>query len=181
MFERLREAINAALDAATGPADSREILSGMRDAVIEARAAVEAMRQGVSKTEKQLVVERRHLTDVERRGRLASEIDDAETVDVANRFTAKHRERVAVLEDKLEAQRAELQLAERELEDMKGQLKTAAGKGNVDKAWREIEAAGGVRPETDVGDELLQSQLDRAAREAEAEARLEALKKKMGR
>ena len=99
MFERLREAINAALDAATGPADSREILSGMRDAVIEARAAVEAMRQGVSKTEKQLVVERRHLTDVERRGRLASEIDDAETVDVANRFTAKHRERVAVLED----------------------------------------------------------------------------------
>jgi hypothetical protein len=32
-----------------------------------------------------------------------------------------------------------------------------------------------------VQDELLRSQLDRTAREAEAEARLNALKKKMGR
>ena len=68
-----------------------------------------------------------------------------------------------------------------ELEEMKGQLKKAAGSGHAETAWREIEAAGGVRPETDVGDELLRSQLDHAAREAEAEARLDALKKKMGK
>ncbi|UCG84929.1 MAG: hypothetical protein JSW71_13375 [Gemmatimonadota bacterium] len=181
MFERLREAINAALDAATGPPDSREVLSGMRDAVIEARAALEGMRQAANKTERQLVVERRHLEDAERRGRLAAEIDDQETVEVADRFIEKHRGRVEVLEDKLAAQRAELELAEKELEEMKGQLKQAAGKDHVDSAWREIEAAGGARPDTDVGDELLRSQLDRAAREAEAEARLDALKKKMGR
>jgi len=181
MFERLKEAINAALDAATGPPDSREILSGMRDAVIEARAALEGMRQGVVKTEQHLAIERRHLEDAERRGRMAAEIDDRETVTVAERFIAKHRGRVTVLQDKLEAQRAELELAERELEEMKGQLKQAAGRDHVDSAWREIEAAGGVRPETDVGDELLRSKLDRAAREAEAQARLDALKKKMGR
>ena len=181
MFERLREAINAALDAATGPPDSREMLSGMRDAVIEARAALEAMKQGITKTEQRLTVERKQLKDAERRGRMAGEIDDQETVEVAELFTAKHRERVEVLEDKLESQRAELALAERELEEMKGQLKNAAGSSHAETAWREIEAAGGVRPETDVGDELLRSQMDRAAREAEAEAKLDALKKKMGR
>jgi ABC-type phosphate transport system auxiliary subunit len=181
MFERLRDAINAALDAATGPPDSREVLSGMRDAVIEARAALEGMKQGVVKTEQRLILERRQLEDAERRGRMAGEIDDQETVDVAELFTAKHRERVEVLQDKLEAQRAELALAERELAEMKGQLKKAAGSSHAETAWREIEAAGGVRPETDVGDELLRSQMDRAAREAEAEAKLDALKKKMGR
>lgn len=86
-----------------------------------------------------------------------------------------------MLQGKLEAQSAELALAERELEAMKAQLKKAAGSSQVDSAWREIEAAGGVRPATDVQDELLRSQLDRAAREAEAEAKLNALKKKMGR
>lgn len=181
MFERLRDAINSALDAATKPADGRELVSGMRDAVIEARAGLEAMREGVDKTEKQLIVERRRLADAERRGSMAAGIGDQETVEVAELFAAKHRDRVEVLQDKLEAQRAELALAERELEEMKAQLKKAAGSSQVDSAWREIEAAGGVRPATDVQDELLRSQLDRAAREAEAEARLDALKKKMGR
>jgi hypothetical protein len=181
MFERLKEAINAALDAATGPPDSREKVSRMRDAVIEARAALEGMRQGAAKTEIQLKKERQHLADAERRGRMAAQIGDQETADVAEQFTAKHRERVVILEDKLEAQRAELALSERELDEMKAQLKKSADSSGVDSAWREIEAAGGVRPETDVKDELLRSQLDRAAKEAEAEARLDALKKKMGR
>jgi len=181
MFERLKDAINAALDAATGPPDAREKVSRMRDAVIEARAALEAMRQGVAKSEQQLAAERRHLSDAERRGRMAAQIGDQETADVAQQFTVKHRERVRVLEDKLEAQRAELALAERELDEMKSQLKKAADSGGAESAWREIEAAGGVRPDTDVKDELLRSQLDRAAKEAEAEARLDALKKKMGR
>lgn len=181
MFERLKDAINAALDAATGPPDAREKVSRMRDAVIEARAALEAMRQGVAKSERQLAAERQHLADAERRGRMAAQIGDQETADVAQQFAVKHGERVGVLEDKLQAQRAELALAERELDGMKSQLKKAADSGGVESAWREIEAAGGVRPDTDVKDELLRSQLDRAAKEAEAEARLDALKKKMGR
>jgi len=181
MFERLKDAINAALDAATGPPDARERMARMREAVIEARAAVEGMRQGVAKSERQLATERQHLTDAERRGRMAAQIGDQETADVAEQFTAKHRQRVGVLENKLEAQRAELALAEREMDEMKSQLKKAADSSGVEPAWHEIESAGGVRPETDVKDELLRSQLDRAAKEAEAEARLDALKKKMGR
>jgi hypothetical protein len=181
MFERLRAAIEAALDAATSPADKRDIVSGMRDAVIEAHAAVAGMRDGLERTEKELAAERRSLDDAERRGRLAKEIDDQETVEVAERFVAKHRERVEVLEQKLEAQKAEIVLTERELAEMKAQMKKVAGSSSVDGAWREIEAAGGSRPETDVHDDLLKQKFDRAAREAQADAQLEALKKRMGR
>jgi len=181
VFERLRDAINAALDAATPPADKRAIASKMREAVIEARAALEGMRDGVRKTERELAEERRHLSDAERRGKMAADIGDRETADIAAKFVTKHGDRVRVLEDKLKAQQAELSLSERELDDMKAQLKQVSGSGSAEQAWQEIEAAGGARPETDLDDALLRSQLDRKAREAEAEAKLDALKKKMGR
>jgi len=181
VFERLRAAIDAALEAATSPQDKRDVVSGMRDAVIEAHAAVSGMREGLARTEQELAAERRSLKDAERRGQLAEEIDDQETVDVAERFATKHQERVSVLEKKLEAQKAEIVLMERELEEMKAQMKKVAGSSSVDTAWREIESAGGTRPETDVNDDLLKHQFDRAAREAKADAQLDALKKRMGR
>lgn len=181
MFERLKEAINAALDAATSPPDSREIASQMRDAVIEARAAIEQMRDDLRKTEEELAAEQRHLSDAERRGRLAQQIDDHETVSVAERFREKHRERVRVLTDKLSAQKAELALAERELTEMKSQLKSVAGGKAFDAAWRELESATRGRSGSSLDDDVLRSNIDRAAREAQAEARLEALKKKMGK
>ncbi|NIM52403.1 MAG: hypothetical protein GTN62_13935 [Gemmatimonadales bacterium] len=188
MFERLRAAINAALDAATADADPRSIASQMREAVLEAGTSVGAMRDGVERTERQLQFQRQQLADAERRGRLAAGIQDQETVEVAARFAAKHRERVEVLERKLEAQRSELVLAEREYGEMKTQLRdfvrtraaTDASR-RVDAAWRDLEAAGGERPETDAQDEVLRSRLDRAAREALAEEQLQALKKKMGK
>ena len=181
MFERLRAAIDAALDAATAPPDKREVVSGMREAVIEAHAAVTGLREGLARTEQELVAEQRSLKDAERRGRLAAEIEDQETVDIADQYVAKHKERVDVLEKKLDAQRGEIGLMERELAEMKTQMKKVAGSSSVDSAWREIESAGGTRPETDVKDELLKGQFDRVAREAEADAQLEALKKRMGR
>jgi hypothetical protein len=187
VFERLRDAINAALDAA-GSDDLNAAASKMREAVIEARTSIEAMRQGVKETDLQLGLERKRLADAERRGRLARGIQDDETVEVADRFAAKHRERVEVLEQKLDAQRQELGLAEREFEEMKTQLvefersrPASDAARRVESAWQGIEAAGGHRPGTDVKDELLQSRLDRSAREARAEQQLEELKKKMGK
>ncbi len=170
MFERLRAAINAALDAATPDADLRDVTGMMREAVIEARTSIERMREGVVTSEARLNHERQELADAERRGRLAAGIQDEQTAEVAERFAAKHRERVAVLEDKLEAQAAELALAEREYEEMKAQLveqerkrpETEAAR-KVESAWRDLEAAG------------------RAAREAKADEQLEELKKKMGK
>ncbi len=151
----------------------------MREAVIEAKVAVQEMREALARTQGELTLERQRLADAERRGRLASEIQDQETVTVAERFALKHRERVAVLERKLAAQQEEVALADRDLGEMQGQLKSATqgrpateADRSTDRAWREVGAHG-------LQDDLLKSDIDRAAREATAEQQLEALKKKM--
>jgi len=152
----------------------------MREAVVDAKVAVQEIQEAVARTEGELSVERQRLADAERRGRLAGEIQDQETVAVAERFTAKHRERIGVLERKLAAQREELALAHRELDDMNAQLKAAASaQPSTDKAWRDLQEAGGARPGMDLQDELLKSDMDRAAREDAAARQLEELKKKM--
>jgi hypothetical protein len=186
VFERLRAAMQAALDAAA--ADPRSVAGQMRAAVIEARTALERMQESVQLTERQLAAERRQLEDAERRGRLARGIQDTETVAVAERFAEKHRERVTVLEQKAEAQRKEFELARREYDEMKGELlafeknrpETDAAR-RVEAAWRDIEAAGGTRPDGDADDAHLRRTIDRAAREAHAEAQLDELKKRMGK
>jgi len=152
----------------------------MREAVVDAKVAVAEIQEAITRTEREIASERQRLADAERRGRLAGEIQDQETVTVAERFAAKHRERLGVLERKLAAQREELALAQRELDDMQTQLKVAAtAQPGTEKAWRDIEEAGGAREGTDLRDELLKSDLDRAAREAAAARQLEELKKKM--
>ncbi|HWC74184.1 MAG TPA: hypothetical protein VG454_09630 [Gemmatimonadales bacterium] len=188
MFERLRDAFRAALDAAAGPADLRALARQMREAVVDAKVAVAEIHEAVSRTQRELGFERQRLADAERRGRLAGEIQDQETVSVADRFASKHRERIAVLEKKLAAQRDELAFAERELAEMQEQLKTAErerpsmeGDRSAEHAWRDVQGAGGARPGMDLQDELLKSDLDRAAREAAAQRQLEELKKKMGK
>ena len=158
----------------------------MREAVVEAKVAVQEMREALTRTERELSLERQRLADAERRGRLAAEIQDEETVTVAERFAVRHRERVAVLERKLTAQQEELALADRDLVEMQGQLKSAEkdrvaheGDRSTERAWREVQSAGGARPGMDLQDELLKSEMDRTAREAAAQQQLEALKKKM--
>jgi hypothetical protein len=186
VFERLRDALRVALDAATPPGDLRDLARQMREAVVDAKLAVSETRDALARAERDVTQERQRLSDAERRGRLASEIQDRETVEVAERFAAKHRERVAVLEKKRAALEAELALYERELGDMQGQLARAErdrplteAERSAERAWRELQAAGGARPGTDPEGELLKSHLDRAAREAAADRQLRELKKKM--
>src|SRR5438128_4652823 len=162
----------------------------MREAVVEAKLAVGETREAVARTERDLTQERQRLADAERRGRLASEIQDRETVEVAQRFAAKHRGRAEVLAKKLAALKDELALYERELADMQAQLGRAErdrplteAERSAERAWRDLQEAGGVRPGegTDLRDELLKSDLDRTAREAAADQQLRELKKKMKR
>src|SRR3989441_12620653 len=122
VFERLRDALRAALDAATPPGDLRDLARQMREAVVEAKLAVGETRDALVRAESALTQERQRLSDAERRGRLASEIQDRETVDGAQRFAAEHRERVEVLEKKRGALQAELALDQRDAGDMQGQL-----------------------------------------------------------
>jgi hypothetical protein len=189
VFERLRDALRAALDAATPPGDLRDLARQMREAVVDAKVAVQDLRTALTRTDLELTAERQRLADAERRGRLAAEIQDQETVAVAERFVARHRERAGVLERKLEAQREEVALAERDFVEMQTQLKAAerdrpvAGQAgsSTEQAWRDLQAAGGARPEVDVRDELLKADMDRAARERTADEQLDLLKKKLGK
>src|SRR6058998_178100 len=129
----------------------------MREAVVDAKVAVAEIQEAMTRTERESGLERQRLADAERRGRLAAEIQDQETVDVAQRFAAKHRERAGVLEHKLAALREELALYERELADMQAQLVRAErdrplteAERSAERAWRDLQAAGGARPGTDV-------------------------------
>lgn len=176
MFDGLRAALRAALDSAGQPPNWRDLRAELHAAAVQGRAAVAKMRDDLTRTEHEVTIERHHLDDARRRGKLAAEIDDQETVEVAERFVGRHGERLAVLERKLEVQRAELQLAERDVAEMVAQLK-------------EVDLRAGVRPPrgaSEAGaaaddDEALGGTMDQRAREAEAEARLRDLKKRMGR
>jgi hypothetical protein len=141
------------------------------------------MRSALAATERELEVERRQLADAERRGRLAAELPDADTVQLAERFAQRHRERVGVLERKLAVQRDELTLAEREVADMLAEYRTArpgAPFESIDAAWRDIEAAGGERPGMSLEDEAARADSDQKLKQA-VDAQLAYLKKKLGK
>jgi len=188
VFERLKNAINAALAASTPAPDPKAQGGLMREAAIEARSGVDIMKRDLALAEQQLAAERAELDVVRRRGEQAAQINDQETVEIAQRFQAKHEEKVRVLEQKVEAQRAELALAEKELAEIMTQLKAikdsapADTNSKIEGAWRAMQAAGGARPGDELEEhEILKSHVDRAAREATADQQLQELKKRMGK
>jgi hypothetical protein len=182
MFESLKARLDRLLRDHSR-SDPRAQAARLREAILEGKVGVSTMRGALASTEKELAGERRQLADAERRGKLAAEVSDAETVALAERFAVRHRERVAVLERKLVVQRDELVLAEREVAEMLSEYRTArpgAPFQSIDAAWRDIEAAGGERPGSGLGDDALRAESDRKLREA-VEAQLAFLKKKMGK
>ncbi|MBA3658444.1 MAG: hypothetical protein H0W67_02485 [Gemmatimonadales bacterium] len=162
------------------PDDPRARAAGLREALLEGKAGLTAMRDALETTARELEAERRQLVDAERRGRLASEVPDADTVAVAERFAARHRERIVVLERKLGVQRDELALAEREVEEISAEFRRARLGADRQprsgaKAEADLDAELGLRrpPPTRAEDEHL--------RERTVEAQLAYLKKKLGK
>ncbi len=181
MFEGVRARLERLLREYSR-SDPRGYAAGVREAVLEAKVGVSAMRDGLASTERELETERTQLVDAERRGRLASEVPDAETVAVAERYAARHRERLVVLERKLEVQREELALAEREVAEMIAEYRSArGGRGSdaLEAAWRDLESAGGERPGTAGEDDRLRIESDRKLKEQAVEAQLAFLKNKL--
>ncbi len=163
------------------PSDPRAFAAGLREAVLEARLGIRAMRDALAATERELVAERTQLESAERRGRLASALPDPETVAIAERYAIRHRERVSVLERKVVVQRDELTLAERELADMAADAQRAAAGSpaeSIAAAWRDLESAGATRP---AEQERAHAEADRQQRERAIEAQLAFLKKKLGK
>jgi phage shock protein A len=102
-----------------------EILSAMRREMVDARATLPLLQENVAAAERELARERTALDDAVRRGGLAQKIDDAETVRVAAEFADRHRRRIAVLEEKVRAARAEHELRGLEVQDMMRRYKEA--------------------------------------------------------
>lgn len=132
MFDDLKKMFSRAWDAFQAEAGRREpedevaeLLSAMRREMVEARATVPLLEEAVVAAGSALERERRALADTERRRGLAERIGDAETVRVADEFAAKHRARIAVLEEKLRAAEAERDLRKREVVEMSRQYKEA--------------------------------------------------------
>jgi hypothetical protein len=190
VFEHIREALRDLWRGSSTPEERRDALHQMRETLVRARLGLDDLRAGISATRVQLGAANQELATVRRRKALAAGINDAETVTVAERFERQYAEKVDVLERKLSAQEAELQLVEREVEEMTAEFKAAhAGVGSsplsggaaARAAMAEADAAAG-------NDEGLRQDLDalgreqaRAAREADADERLAELKRRMGR
>ena len=108
------------------PADEvAGLLASMRREMVQARAALPLYEKNVQGTTTELERERRALDDAVRRGGMAERIADAETARVAREFAERHRQREAVLEEKLRAANAELQLRRAEAEEMMRRYKEA--------------------------------------------------------
>lgn len=188
MFESMKAALHDLLNGRVAPADRRGAIYQMKSALVSAKLGVEDLREGVEITRRKLNTEREQLVTVQRRKALAEGINDAETIALAVKYEQQYGEHVAVLERKLEAQEAEAELAEREFGEMMAQLKSAgagvgSGTGSSGAASKEITDAELGLPD----DSKLHSELDglarankRSAADADAEAKLAELKKRMG-
>lgn len=192
MFESLRKSLDDLLSRSTPPEERRQIVSRMRDTLVQAKVGLQDLRDGLAQSKRRLEQERRELDTVQRRKRLAEQINDAETVRLASQYEQMHAERLAVLERKVEAQESELALAERDVAQMMTELRQAASGiplagersgAAVNAAMDEIESEMGSGKSETLRDEIdgLSRARTRADHEADAVRKLEELKRRMGK
>jgi hypothetical protein len=164
-IEDLRERIERLLGS------ERQHAGAYHDALLDLKLGLKDLKDAIQATTRELESVRAELVTVERRGKLALDIGDQETVQIAATYAEKHRQRVGVLERKLGVQQDELTLAEREYEELSIQYRSA--KQGIPP---EPSSAGGAAE-----DPVLKARIDRQAAEKAVEAQLELLKKKLGR
>ena len=185
VFEGFRRSFEELLDRATRPEERRVVASRMKETLVQARMGLEDLRAGLDKARQRLAAEERELETVRRRKQLAEGIADHETVGIATKYEEMHSQRVEVVRAKVNAQEAELALAERDVGEMSAQLKAVlsgadprGAAGAIDPAMDTEEPSDGAS----LHDEINSLGRARAAadREADAAKRLEELKRRMG-
>ncbi len=158
----------------SGLPDRRTRAAGLHDALVELKVAAGVSRDALAAAEKELSAERQHLTDAERRGRLAADIGDTETGRIAEEFAAKHRERLELLERKVSVIRDELAYVEREYQSLAAQLQSVRQGADPLPSSPPLEA-------TDPEFDALRMKADREAAEQAVKQQLELLKQKLGK
>lgn len=183
-FDNLRKSLEDLMNRATTPDDRRDIVRRMRDTLVQAKVGLAEMRESLERDRLRLAAEERELETVRRRRQLALNINDTETVSVADKYEAAHAERVELLRKKVAVQEDEVRLAEADVETMNAELKSASlGTG---ASTREVHGATRSDPDDDGApltsaiDELGRARA-RADRQADAERKLEELKRRMGK
>jgi len=184
VFEGLRQRLDRlfATPAASGPRTGADA-AALRDAMREAEVVLVRLRAWVTETDTTLASERRQLDDAERRGRLAAAVPDPETVTIAARFAVRHRERVVLLERKIAVQRDELQLAEREMEELAAHA-AQLGRRDVADQLRSAAKTGehpAAEPRPTFEDDLKRMQAERRLMDEAVERQLAYLKRKLGK
>jgi phage shock protein A len=132
MLDDLRKLFSQAWDSFVAEVGRREpedqvasLLGAMRREMVEVRAQLPLLEQNHGAAVSELERERARLDETVRRRGQAERIKDAETVRVATEFEEKHRRRIAVLEDKVRAARAEWELRRDEAQEMMHRYKEA--------------------------------------------------------
>jgi hypothetical protein len=190
MFDSFRQTLRDLMDRATPPEERRAGLARMKQTLVTARLGLDDLRAGVATTRARLEAERKEVETMRRRKGLAVGIHDTETVALAEKYEALHSERVAVYTRKLEAQEAELVIAERDVAEMSAELKGAMlGTTPPASSLGADERAAAEAADEAAGDSLrVAEELDamgraraRSDRDADAERRLAELKRRMGK
>jgi hypothetical protein len=190
MFDSFRQTLRDLMDRATPPEERRAGLARMKQTLVTARLGLDDLRASVSTTRKRLEAEQRELETMRRRKGLAAGIKDTETVALAEKYEVHHAERVAVYTRKLEAQEAELAIAERDVAEMSAELKgamlgstTAGGRPGADERAAAAAADDAAGDASGMAEELdaMGRARARADRDADAERRLAELKRRMGK
>jgi hypothetical protein len=173
-LDELRARLDSLLANHGIASDRRAEASGLHAALVDFKVALGQSRDALAGAERELAGERQHLANAERRGRLAGEIGDAETVRVAEEFRVKHAERVALLERKVGVIRDELAYTEREYETLSVRF----------QASRQGLGTSEATPTPHLSDhefDALKAKADREASEQAVKAQLDLLKKKLGK
>jgi phage shock protein A len=166
MFDSLRNAFREAVDNFNKelhrdqiPEAVDRLLSGMRTEVVEAQARVRELEVQIARATAEAEREGAEAATARRRGKMAADIGDADTADVATRYAASREERHRVLEQKAAAMKEELAIRSHEVQDMLAKMQEA-------QASRDKLAAAsgrtGARESLSAADDLF-SELDRMA------------------
>jgi hypothetical protein len=183
-FEGFRRSFDDLLTRATRPEERRVVASRMRDTLVQAKAGLNDLKDGLDKARYRLKVEERELETVRRRKALAEGIRDQQTVDIAAKYEQMHAERVDILRQKVAAEEADLVLAERDVNQMSAELKAVLAGTDPRAPGSTIDSPDVTETEAaDIRDEIdsLGRAHERADREADAARRLDELKRRMGK
>ena len=207
-FREAADNFHRELDRDAVPEAVDRLLRGMQREVDEAERALETLKVQLAGARKRSDEEARNAETCERRERLAREIGDEDTAGIAARYAERHAARSVVLADRARTIEAEIRLQEAECAEMREQVEKA--RANRDRLGasaagnRTGEPIGGTddpfgepdRTATGTGDDRssgrgpeplfvdtddFDGSFRASHRERVADARLEELKRRMGR